>query len=83
MVIPMRASPSIGGRTPIRNAWFVDLIRAPVRARGIDLERVTPGGARNGFAEPRDWKPKSTLSRSHPAPETGPPALERAEIPAN
>src|SRR5262245_47903907 len=44
---------------------------------------MTPVGARNGFAEPRDRKPKSRLSRSHPAAETGGPAFERAEFPAN
>jgi hypothetical protein len=44
---------------------------------------MTPVGARNEFAEPRDRKPKSRLSRSQPAAKTGGPAFERAEIPAN
>src|SRR6266446_869727 len=40
-------------------------------------------GARNGFAEPRDRQPKSTLSRPQPAAETARPAFEPAEMPAN
>jgi hypothetical protein len=44
---------------------------------------ATPAGARNGFAEPRDWQPKSTLSRPQLATETARPAFEPAETPAN
>ena len=44
------------------------------------VSRVTPAGARNEFAEPGDWKPKSRLSRPHL--ETGRLAFECAKIPA-
>jgi hypothetical protein len=44
---------------------------------------ATQSGARNGFAEPRDWQPKSTLSRPQLATETARPAFEPAEMPAN
>src|SRR6266436_4621304 len=43
---------------------------------------ATCASARNGFAEPRDREPKSTLSRSRPAAETAPPAFEPAKMPA-
>src|SRR5260221_12397893 len=43
---------------------------------------ATCAGARNGFAEPRDREPKSTLSRSRPATETARPAFEPAKMPA-
>src|SRR5260221_4238172 len=42
---------------------------------------ATCASARNGFAEPRDREPKSTLSRSRPAAETAPPAFEPAKCP--
>src|SRR5437016_2715548 len=45
--------------------------------------RATQSGARNGFAEPRDRQPKSTLSRPQPAAETARTAFEPAEMPAN
>jgi hypothetical protein len=38
-------------------------------------------GARNGFGEPRDWEPKSTLSRPQPAAETARPAFEPPKCP--
>src|SRR5262245_23225804 len=60
---------------PIRNARFVDLIRRSSSS--------TQAGARNGFGEPRDWGPKSTLSRPRPAAETTRPAFEPAKVPAN
>src|SRR6266404_9657766 len=47
------------------------------------LSCATQPGARNGFAEPGDRQPKSTLSRPHPAAETARPAFEPAETPAN
>jgi hypothetical protein len=60
---------------PIRIARFVDLIRRS--------SSNTQAGARNGFGEPRDWGPKSTLSRPRPAAETTRPAFEPAKVPAN
>jgi len=36
---------------------------------------------RNGFAEPRDREPKSTLSRPQPAPETARPVFEPRKRP--
>ena len=59
----------------LRNARFVDLIRRSSSS--------TQAGARNGFGEPRDWGPKSTLSRPRPAAETTRPAFEPAKVPAN
>src|SRR5260370_42590371 len=47
------------------------------------VPRATQPGARNGFGEPRDREPKSTLSRPHLATETARPAFEPAEMPAN
>jgi len=47
------------------------------------LTGATPAGARNGFAEPRDRQPKSTLPRPQPATETARAAFEPAEMPAN
>src|SRR5438094_2513075 len=47
------------------------------------LHVPTPSRARNGFAEPRDRQPKSTLSRPQPAAETARTAFEPAEMPAN
>src|SRR5438309_2064183 len=61
---------------PIRDARFVDLNLAVFMG-------ATPAGARNGFAEPRDREPKSTLSRPQLATETVRPAFEGAEMPAN
>ena len=40
-------------------------------------------GHRNGFAEPRDRQPKSTLPRPQSATETARAAFEPAEMPAN
>jgi len=60
---------------PIRDARFVDLNLAALCA--------TPAGAKDGFAEPRDRQPKSTLSRPQLATETGRPAFEPAKMPAN
>jgi len=48
-----------------------------------DQSKMWVGGSRNGFAEPRDWKPKSGLLRSYPAPETEAPAFECAKMAAN
>src|SRR5260221_3335678 len=64
--------------------------RGPANTR-CSVCRFDPGGlhvqfrpgARNGFAEPRDRQPKSTLSRPQPAAETARPAFEPAEMPAN
>src|SRR5258706_14731398 len=44
---------------------------------------ATCASARNGFAEPRDREPKSTLSRSRPAAETASLPFEPAKMPAN
>jgi hypothetical protein len=57
---------------PIRDAWFVDLIPGAISA-----------GARNGFGEPRDWEPKSTLSGPQQAAETVRPVFEPTKMPAN
>jgi hypothetical protein len=51
---------------PPPNPWRLD----HGAGQEVNLERVTPVDARNGFAEPRDWKPNRGLSRSHPAAET-------------
>jgi len=56
-----------------RNARFVDSIVAIF----VNKTRTAPG---TGLWKPRDWKPRSRLSRSRPVPETGPPAFERADI---
>src|SRR6266404_6637000 len=42
---------------------------------------ATPSRARNGFAEPRDRQPKSTLSRPQPAAETVRPHLNLRKRP--
>src|SRR2546425_12272190 len=42
---------------------------------------VQPDGARNGFGEPRDWVPKSALSRPQPAAETARPVFEPPKRP--
>src|SRR5436309_14772455 len=42
---------------------------------------ATPSRARNGFAEPRDRQPKSTLSRPQPAAETARPHLNLRKRP--
>jgi hypothetical protein len=47
------------------------------------LSCATQPGARNGFAEPRDRQPKSTLSGPQQAAETARHAFEPAKIPAN
>ncbi len=46
---------------------------------GTGLE--SPSGARNGFGEPRDWVPKSALSRPQPAAETARPVFEPPKRP--
>jgi hypothetical protein len=38
-------------------------------------------GARNGFGQPRDREPKSTLSRPRPAAETAHPSIEPRKRP--
>src|SRR5438874_12997508 len=45
------------------------------------LHVPTPSRARNGFAEPRDRQPKSTLSRPQPAAETARPHLNLRKRP--
>src|SRR3982074_594542 len=42
---------------------------------------ATPAGARNGFGEPRDREPKSTLFRLRPAAETARPVFEPRKRP--
>src|SRR5260370_14703670 len=42
---------------------------------------ATQPGVGNGFAEPRDRQPKSTLSRPRPAAETARPAFEPRKCP--
>ena len=59
---------------PIRDARFVDLILA------VFIEQLE-AGARNGFGEPRDREPKSTLSRPQPAAETARPVFEPRKCP--
>ena len=48
-------------------ASSVNSIREPyLRAfASCAIRAIFRRGARNGFAEPRDWAPKSTLSRPH------------------
>jgi hypothetical protein len=58
---------------PIRDARLVDLILAVFTGNR--------GAARNGFGEPRDRKPKSTLSRPRPAAETARPVFEPGKRP--
>ena len=53
----------------------------PFEPGGLSCE--TQPGARNGFAEPRERQPKSTLSRPQLATETARPAFEPTEMPAN
>src|ERR1700704_5454342 len=53
------------------------------RSDSGDLHAQLRSGARNGFAEPRDWEPKSTLARPLSAAETARPASEPAKMPAN
>src|SRR5438128_11106148 len=45
------------------------------------LHVPTPSRARNGFAEPRDREPKSTLSRPWPAAETARVVFEPRKCP--
>jgi len=53
-----------------------------LRARGsISIVwRLAPG---TGLRSPETGSQDQGYQRSHPAPETGPPAFEGAEIPAN
>src|ERR1700704_5822709 len=53
----------------------------PANTRCSVCRCATQPGARNGFAEPRDRQPKSTLSRPQPAAETAGPAFEPRKRP--
>ena len=74
---PISPGSSVGVKTAEDRLRYDDA-EALNRAR---LAETTPAGARNGFGEPRDRKPKSRLSRPRLAAETACPAFEPAKMP--